>query len=441
MFNHPMTDIPPHLFANYRAEQRNRMPAGARALFEAEQARFIEHGPRQRGKPVARKALDGKPLAAPGTVERHVQERELKRAIQNAEVIDRISLRQHGFEGFGEFLRAVRNSSMRENKGRPDPRLIQNAAPGSAASEAIGTDGGFAVPPQFLGEVVRKILQTDSLLMATDVRTTATNSLSIPKDETTPWQTSGGIQTAWEDELEQLNQSQPHLTNATLKTNKLTALVPVTDELVDDSNALVEHVSAKAPEKIAFAVEAAIIGGSGVGRPKGILSSAGTIIVSEESGQVAGTIVSHNIIKMWNRTLPSARRNGTWLCHPDADLQLQQLVHPGSAGDTQLSAPLYSPPSSFAPNGSLLGRPIYFSEACSAVGLVGDIIFGDLSSYLTAVKTLRSDVSIHLWFDQDILAYRFVLRIAGQPWTDVVTPGLQPGTLTRGFFTALATRS
>ena len=29
---------------------------------------------------------------------------------------------------------------------------------------------------------------------------------------------------------------------------------------------------------------------------------------------------------------------------------------------------------------------------------------------------VRSDVSIHLWFDYDVTAFRFVLRIGGRPW-------------------------
>ena len=205
--------------------------------------------------------------------------------------------------------------------------------------------------------------------------------------------------------------------------------------------ALVEHISAKAPEKINFAIEQAIIAGSGVGRPKGILASAGTIVVAEESGQTPGTITAANVSKMWNRTLPSARRSGTWLVNFDADLQLQALVLPGTAGNVAAAAPMYQPPTTFAPNGSLLGRPIYFSAASSPVGTVGDIIFGDLSAYITATKMMRNDVSIHLWFDYDITAYRFVLRIGGMPWTDTPVPGLQPGTATRSFFTALATRS
>ena len=414
----------------------SELPAGARALYES-----TNTSRRQRQqKPASKAALDGKPLARLGTAARFQQERDLKLAVAHAQVIDRVSQRQNGFRDFGDFLMTVRTSSARENQGRPDPRLVMNSGPGVLGSESVGADGGFAVPPGFVGEVVRKILQSNSLLLATDARTTQSNSLSIPKDETTPWQTSGGIQAYWDGEDVQESQSKPQLTSATLKTNKLTALVPITDELADDSNALVEHVSSKAPDRIAFAVESAIIAGIGGTRPKGILTSAGTIVVSEESGQTAGTIVAQNVVKLWNRVLPGARRNGTWMCHPDADLQLQQLVFSGSAGNVTASAPLYQAPTAIFPNGSILGRPIFFSETCSAVGTVGDIIFGDLSAYLTVTKMLRSDVSIHLWFDYDMTAYRFILRIGGQPWTDALVPSLKGG-VSRGFFATLAART
>jgi hypothetical protein len=41
-----------------------------------------------------------------------------------------------------------------------------------------------------------------------------------------------------------------------------------------------------------------------------------------------------------------------------------------------------------------------------------------MTKYLTVVKAggLRSDVSMHLWFDQNLTAFRFVLRMNGQPW-------------------------
>lgn len=406
------------------------LSAGRRAI--AENTIPPRHrSPRARAKPAT---TDGKPFAAVGTPEAIEQTNQ----IRNAEIIEKLGVRSHGFRNFGDYLHAVINAGKQDH--HPDVRLIANAAPTTVGSEQSGADGGFAVPPEFVPEVVRKIFATDALLMMTDVRTTKSNNLWIPKDETTPWQTSGGIQTAWENEVEQLAQSKPLLTASKLRTNKLVSLVPVTDELAQDSVALSEHISAKAPEKINFAVERAIIAGSGVGQPLGIINSAGTVVVAEESSQTAGTINHANIRKLWRAVTPSARKNGVWLVHPDADEELQALVHPGTAGDVAGAAPLYSSPTIGAPYGSILGRPIYPSEACSALGSLGDIVFGDMSAYLTAVKALRSDVSIHLWFDYDITAFRFVLRIAGQPWTASLIPSLNGGA-SRGYFATLATRS
>ena len=407
------------------------LPMAARALFE-NTITARERSPRAAVKP---KALDGKPLAPIGTPEAIQQQRE----IRNATSLEKFGAKRGGFRDFGEFLKAVQNAGTFAGRNSPDVRLIVNAAPNVAGNESVGADGGFAVPEDFVPEVVRKIFATDSLLMQTDVRTTKTNILTIPKDETAPWSTTSGIQAAWEDEFEQLSQSKPHLTASKLRTNKLAVFVPVTDELLEDSVALGEHISAKAPDKINFAAELAIIAGNGIGRPKGIINSAGTVVVAEEPSQTAATIVHANVRKMWRALTPTARKNAIWLCHPDADEQLQSLALPGNAGDNG-SEPLYGTATAFAPYGSLLGRPIYPSEACSTLGTPGDIIAADMSAYLCAVKAMRTDVSIHLWFDYDITAFRFVLRIAGQPWTETLVPSLN-GNTSRGFFAMLAARS
>ena len=90
--------------------------------------------------------------------------------------------------------------------------------------------------------------------------------------------------------------------------------------------------------------------------------------------------------------------------------------------------------------GSLLGRPIVVTEACSALGTAGDIILADMSKYLAAVKgAVQSDVSIHLWFDQNTTAFRFVLRMNGQPWLSAPI-ARKNGSNTLSHFITLQTR-
>ena len=104
---------------------------------------------------------------------------------------------------------------------------------------------------------------------------------------------------------------------------------------------------------------------------------------------------------------------------------------------------VYMPPNglSQSPFGTILGRPAIPHMACKAIGDTGDLVFADLSQYVTAVKTggMRSDVSMHLWFDQDIAAFKFTMRVDGRPWaSQAITP--PNGSSTLSPFVALAPR-
>lgn len=342
-----------------------------------------------------------------------------------------------GFRSAGEFLAAVVKGSAKG--GSIDPRLVANA-PTTYGSEGVGADGGFAVPPDFRTAIVAKVMGEDSLLSRTDQMTTSSNSITVPKDETTPWQPTGGIQAFWESEGGQKPQSKPALGEITVKANKIVSLVPLTDELLEDAPAMAAYVNRKAPEKIDFKINDAIINGSGVGMPLGILNSPGTVTVSKVSGQDPDTLLFDNIISMWSRMPASARRNAVWLANSDVDGQLMRMAFPG----TGTAVPTYLPPGglSATPYASLMGRPVISTEAMPALGDRGDLILADLSQYMSVVKAggVRQDVSIHLWFDYDITAFRFVMRVGGQPWWNapIERNGGQPN---RGFFVTLEARS
>lgn len=358
-----------------------------------------------------------------------------ERAFQTMQIEDR---GKWGFRSMGEFMLSVLRASNKGGGGM-DPRLVANA-PTTYGQEGVGADGGFAVPPDFRTAIVTKVMAVDGLLGRTDQQTSSSNSITFPADETTPWQTSGGVQCNWEVEAGQKGQSKPSLVPKTVKLNKLTALVPMTDELLEDAASMANYVNRKAPEKITFKVNDAIINGTGAGQPLGILKSPGTIIVAAESGQAADTVLFQNIVNVYNRLTPAARMNAVWLLHPDVEAQLQVMQFPG----TGTAVPVYMPPGGLAdtPYGRLMGRPVLPQEASPALGDEGDILFGDLQQYLSVVKAggIRQDVSIHLWFDYDVTAFRFVLRIGGQPWWNAPITAFQAGAATRGFFVALGAR-
>lgn len=347
-----------------------------------------------------------------------------------------------GFRNFGEYARTVRMA------GGPSPdqqaqQRLQNALT-TYGNEGVGQDGGFMVPPDFRREIAEKVLGEESLLSRTDQQTTSSNMIVFPVDETTPWQTSGGLQAYWEVEAGQKTQSKPSLGQNTVRLNKLIALVPVTDELLEDAPALDGYLRRKVPDKMMAKLNTAIIAGTGVGQPLGILESGGVVTVAKETSQAADSIIFPNIVKMMSRMYAPSYSRAVWLVNQNVLPQLMFLDFRTGPTAPSTPVPVWMPNNSAAgsPFSTLMGRPVIPVQAMPVLGDLGDIVLADLSQYLTVTKgqQIRTDVSIHLFFDYDVTAFRFVMRVGGQPWwNSAISP--QNGSDTLGFFVALAERA
>jgi HK97 family phage major capsid protein len=346
-----------------------------------------------------------------------------------------------GWHNFGDFAHAVKNAV----GGRDVDSRLQNAALSTYGSEGVGADGGFAVPPEFRSEILKKVNGEDSLLARCDQVQTGGYSITVPKDEATPWGTSG-IQGYWDGEAAAGTQKKPALENTTIRVHKLTALVPVTEELLEDAPALGSYVQSKAGDVLDFKVTDAVINGSGAGQPLGILNAGCLVTQAAEASQVSATIHGLNLVKMWARMPARWRSSAVWLAHPDVEPELMKAglqVGPAAAGAATGGQLVWTPPGgiSGSPYAALFGRPIVPTQACKQVGTVGDLIFASLNQYAAVLKAggLRSDSSIHLWFDQGVTAFRFVLRMGGQPWWSSAIAA-KNGSTTYGPFVALAAR-
>lgn len=322
-----------------------------------------------------------------------------------------------GFAHPGEFFGAVRVAC--SPGGAMDDRLRAALGP-DYGNETTGSDGGYAVPPDFRTQIWQKVTAEPSLLARCDQIFTSTNNLTLPKDELAPWDDSAGIKASWTGEGGAKPQSKPDLDTMTLKLNKLTVLVPMTDELLDDAAAMSSYVVRKASEKIDFKVSLAIVQGTGVGQPQGLLTSPAKVAVPRLQGQDAASLIFPNINSMYAHLTANHRPGAVWLVHPMVDEQLPLMDFRRSAADPPSPVPVYLPANSIAgsPYATLYGRPVIPTEVCNALGTEGDIIFTNLSQYLTLLKTggVRQDVSIHVYFENDVTAFRFVLRIGGQSW-------------------------
>jgi HK97 family phage major capsid protein len=354
---------------------------------------------------------------------------------------------QRGFtQGSGEFYSAVAAVGM--PGGLLDERLqklrLESAAMGM--NQGVGAEGGFLVPPSFRTEIWdRMTQQIDNLLNLTDQYTVVGESLTMPAVAETSRATGsryGGIRGYWIAEAEEKQPSHPRFRQMRLEPQELAVLVYVTDKLLRNAPALEQFVRRAASEEILFLVNDSIINGTGVGQPLGILRSSGLVVVPAEGGQTADTIVLENINAMYSRMHARARPGAVWFVNQETEAQLESLSSVnGTAG-----FPVYLPQGpggptiTESPNARLKGRPVMPVEYMPALGELGDIVFANLGYYATGVKgAIRDDMSIHVRFQYDETAFRFVFEVDGQPWINApITP--YRGTSTLSAFVALAPR-
>lgn len=324
---------------------------------------------------------------------------------------------QHGFTNVGEFMLAVYHAA-KPGKA-PDERLllggsdINAVAPSTFGNESAGQDGGFLVPPQFAQEIFKLSLSEDSLLPLTDNVEITSNSMAFPKDETTPWG-NNGIRAFWQGEAALANATKPVLGVATLRLKKLMALVPTTDELLDDANALASYLPEKVALSIRWKTNEAILFGAGNGIPVGCMSAGAVVTVAKETGQATQTLLPQNLAKMIARLPSGSFGRSVWIVNNDVLPALFTLT----LGNYPIYLPSGLPAGGMqaSPYGSLLGRPVIVSQHANTFSSQGDVLLVDLSYYQTITKAggLQTASSMHLYFDADMTAFRTTFRMDGQ---------------------------
>lgn len=292
------------------------------------------------------------------------------------------------------------------------------AAATEYASEYSATSGGFAVPPEFINDIYLR--QEGALLPFCDEIPVTSNHVGIPVDGTAPWDASSAVRSSWIEEGVAPDAQVPNLSLTTFRPKKLITLVPVTEELAEDSPALNAWLPNAMGRAATWTINDAIINGLGAGRMLGILASNSLITVGKETAQSAGSIVAGNVAKMMARCLDLD--GARWLANPDAIEQITQLSGLWDSGTRTLG-----------------GLPITLSEACPALGQPGDLILANLSGYRVANRGQLLAESSHLYFDQDLKVFRLTTRIDGAPI--LAAPTTPPNSShTRSHFVALAAR-
>lgn len=325
-------------------------------------------------------------------------------------------------DGPGEFIQAL----FRKSRGEGFDERLHNL---QVAGMSNGDSGGFAVPTQFVHRAFDNGPVGDSgivLLNLCDRVKMTSNKMTAPgfvnnTHENSPY----GIAWGQVAEGEEISESNVELRGIQLEAKKSAALFYCTNEwLADSSSFMRQRLNQIFYDSLRWYIESQILTGSGAGTALGALNAPATLEIAKESGQLADSIVTENILNMWARLLPGSHSRAVWMANATCFPKLASLTMPikNVAGTENVGGSVVSLLQvnnngiAGQPATSILGRPLYFSEHLPALGNAGDIILVDPLSYVLGDRQqVTLDASPHYKFNQAKTTFRAQARFDGQP--------------------------
>jgi len=291
------------------------------------------------------------------------------------------------------------------------------------ATQTVGSmeAGGALMPEGFSTEVYERLIVESPIMRQAQIIPMQELILNIPYiagfDESQGFY-FGNVKWYWTGEGATKTSTNFETGTVTLQLNELTGMVTATDLLLKHSPTSVKAIIDRAFSRgMAQAITRACIRGTGAGMPQGVFNAVCEIERAKETGQAADVITTRNLYDMLARLYSPDGRvgEGTWYANKTTMPTLGELTIGVGTGGTALFLDRIQDPAVWR----LLGMEIEFNTMMSAVGDNGDIGLFDWSQYMIGQwgsGGVEEDMSIHLYFDTNKTAFRFVTLFDGRCW-------------------------
>lgn len=240
----------------------------------------------------------------------------------------------------------------------------------NALQTGTDSEGGYIVPEEFETQLTKVLLDWN------DIRRYA-NVIRTASDRNIPIEASRGS-AAWTAEEGAYNDSDAAFGQIVLGSYKLTRIIKVSEELLQDAFFDVpSYLAQNFGETFGVAEEAAFVNGAGSTLPTGIVP--GSSLGVTAAG--AAAITSDELIDLFHSLGRPYRRNAVFLMNDTT----AKLVRKLKDGDSQY---LWQPGLQAGQPDMLLGRPVITSVSMPAATTgLKSVVFGDLGYYTIADRT------------------------------------------------------
>lgn len=232
------------------------------------------------------------------------------------------------------------------------------------------SEGGYLVPDEYENTIIDKLNEFNIM------RSIAYEFPTASGDRKIPVVVSHGT-ASWVDEEGSIPESDDTFGQVLISAYKLSTLIKVSSELINDSVFSIDNYIAKEfARRMGYAEEEAFITGDGTGKPTGIFASTG-------GGEVGVTTTSSTAITfdelydLYYSLRGAYRKNSTWVMNDSTVKAIRKLKDANGQY-------LWQPAESVTPD-TLIGKPILTSTyAPEIASSKTPIAFGDFSYYWIA---------------------------------------------------------
>lgn len=307
-----------------------------------------------------------------------------------------------GLKNFGEAVCALHEGN--------EEKLRELRTMNTFAGEA----GGFSIPEVTWSSIYDSGIEASACLDKVTTFPMTSDTLHIPAwDSADKSQGAiGAVAGAWIGETDTATRVSPRLRVVTYTPKKLAMYIACSSEVLQDGEALSQSLGPLMRNSLAFSLDSAILTGTGIAQPLGVINSPAAITVDRAT---AGTIAFADITGMMGRLYPSSLNNAVWICSPSTFGLLVGMVTAAGSGELIMS---------FQPGASdftmqILGRPVRCSEKLPAMAQKGSLMLLDLTYYGLAMReTGRMERTNSAQWTSDCVDFRLIVRADGKPLID-----------------------
>jgi len=252
-------------------------------------------------------------------------------------------------------------------RGKPPIHNVLSTSP--------DTDGGYLVPLEFERQIIAGLQEANVIRsIAKTISTAAERKIPIAATHSIA---------QWTAENAAIQMSNPTFGQKTIDAFKLTNLIKVSTELLQDSMfSLESYIASEFARAFGIAEEEAFCVGTGVGQPTGLFTDQGGEVGVTAASPTAVSV--DNLIDLIYALKSSYRRNAVFLMRDITVSSLRKLKDNNAQYLWQPSVQAGQPD-------KLLGYPIYTSPYAPAVAAGAyPIAFGDFSNYWIADRMGRT---------------------------------------------------